>query len=85
MNSRNRKTLQALLTKPERGDIRWSDVEALLLAVGCRKLEGDGSRVRFVSEGKLVLRLHRPHPGPEVDKGAVKSIRRYLQEMGINQ
>ncbi|MEF3698560.1 type II toxin-antitoxin system HicA family toxin [Desulfolutivibrio sp.] len=85
MNNRLRRTLEAIRAKPERGDIAWSAVEALLLALGCRKLEGDGSRVRFVSADGAILRIHRPHPRPVLDKGAVKSVRRFLSEMEIEQ
>lgn len=81
MNSKHRKTLEALRAKPERGDIAWSEVEALLLGLGCRKLEGGGSRVRFVSASGAILRIHRPHPRPVLDKGAVKSVRRFLDDM----
>jgi hypothetical protein len=27
--------------------------------------------------------FHRPHPEPETDKGALKSMRRFLREAGI--
>ena len=27
--------------------------------------------------------FHRPHPEPDTDKGAVKSVRRYLIEAGV--
>lgn len=83
MNSRNRKTLEAVSERPERGDIRWEELSSLLNALGCRQLQGGGSRVRFVSPEGLILRLHRPHPRPEVDKGAVRSVQRFLQEMGV--
>ena len=85
MNSKHRKTLEALRSKPERGDIAWAAVEALLLGIGCRKLEGEGSRVRFVSPDGTILRIQRPHPRPVLDKGAVKSVRRFLDQMEIEE
>ena len=85
MNSKHRKTLEAIRSKPERGDITWAAVEALLLGIGCRKLEGEGSRVRFVSADGEILRIHRPHPRPVLDKGAVKSVRRFLDQMEIEE
>ena len=27
--------------------------------------------------------LHRPHPGNEIDKGAVASLRRFLEQAGM--
>lgn len=85
MNSKHRKTLEVIRSKPERGDIAWAAVEALLQGIGCRKLEGEGSRVRFVSPEGEILRIHRPHPRSVLDKGAVKSVRRFLDQMEIEE
>ncbi|MFZ4656926.1 MAG: type II toxin-antitoxin system HicA family toxin [Caldilineaceae bacterium] len=82
MNSRHRKTLAALYERPERADIAWREIEALLLAVGAELSEGSGSRIRVVLNGVRAV-FHRPHPQKETDKGAVKSVRRFLQEAGI--
>lgn len=81
MNSAHKKTLDKIAAKPERGDVKWSDVEKLLLALGCREIKGDGSRVRFVAPQGTVLLMHRPHPRPDMDKGAVKSLRNFLKEI----
>ena len=54
----------------------------LLLALGAELSEGSGSRVRVALNGVRAV-FHRPHPQKETDKGAVKSVRRFLQEAGI--
>ena len=54
----------------------------LLLALGAELSEGSGSRVRVALNGVRAV-FHRPHPQRETDKGAVKSVRRFLQEAGI--
>jgi len=82
MNSRQRKTLEAVFETPRRSDIRWTDVESLLLAVGCRMEEGRGSRVRFY-HGQRIVTFHRPHPKPVMDKGAVRMACEFLQEIGV--
>ncbi len=82
MNSRHRKTLEAIYERPERSDIAWREVETLLLALGADLSEGQGSRVRVALHGVRAV-FHRPHPQKEADKGAVKSVRRFLQEAGI--
>ena len=82
MNSRHRKTLDALYERPERADIVWREIEVLLLALGAEVSEGNGSRVRVALNGVRAV-FHRPHPQRETDKGAVKSVRRFLQEAGI--
>jgi hypothetical protein len=67
--------LRQIFDDPVRADVKWSDIESLLLGLGAELSEGRGSRVRAV--------FHRPHPEKECDKGALKSIRRFLQEAGI--
>lgn len=34
MNSKNRKTLDAIFADPVRSDIKWADIEALFVACG---------------------------------------------------
>ena len=86
MNSRHRKTLEAVFTNPVRPDIAWQDIESLFKAQGGIIREGRGSRVRFImgkGEDAMVATFHRPHPQPHTDKGAVKSLRRFLEAIGI--
>lgn len=44
--------------------------------------EGQGSRIRVALNGVRAV-FHRPHPRKEADKGAVKSVRRFLIEAEI--
>jgi len=74
--------LHAIFTEPVRANIPWADIEALLVALGAERDEGSGSRVRFVLNGIRAV-FHRPHPRKEADRGAVKSVRRFLEEGGI--
>jgi hypothetical protein len=82
MNATHRKTLAAIFTNPVRADVRWDAIEALFLACGADISEGRGSRVRVLLNGAEAV-FHRPHPKPETDKGALKSVRRFLSEAGI--
>lgn len=59
----------------------WRDIEAMLEATGAEITEGSGSRVRIALNGVRAV-FHRPHPQKETDKGAVKSMRRFLTEAG---
>jgi hypothetical protein len=83
MNSKHRKTLAAVFHDPVSGTIAWADVEALLLALGCLLIEGNGSRVRFDKDGKLAF-FHRPHPEKEAKHYQIREVRRYLSELGIS-
>jgi hypothetical protein len=82
VTSKHQKTLRAVFADPVRANIPWADIESLLIALGAERDEGRGSRVRFVLNGIRAV-LHRPHPQKETNRGAVKSVRRLLEEGGI--
>lgn len=82
MNSQHRKTLEAIFSEPVNGNIEWSRIEALLVAIGCRTIEGRGSSVTFEKDGRKA-NFHRPHPGKEALKYRVKQVREYLQQLEI--
>ncbi|WP_083518041.1 type II toxin-antitoxin system HicA family toxin [Desulfomicrobium orale] len=81
MNSKQRKTLEAIFADPIRSGIPWADIESLFVALGAEITEGRGSRVRISLNGVLAT-FHRPHPERNTDKGAVKSVRRFLETAG---
>jgi hypothetical protein len=82
LTARHRRTLDAVFADPVRSDVPWKDVERLFSAVGAQITEGRGSRVRVALGGVRAV-FHRPHPQPAIDKGALKSVRRFLTEAGI--
>ena len=82
MNNKHRKTLEAIFADPVRAGIKWADIEALFAACGGIMEEARGSRVCVEIKG-VVAHFHRPHPQPDTDKGAVKSVRRFLVNAGI--
>ena len=78
----HRKTPRALFDDPVRSNILWADIKKLLVALGAELNEGRGSRVRvYLNQVRAVF--HRPHPQKETDKGAVRSMRRFLREAGL--
>ena len=82
MNRKHCRTLERIFAVPERPDIAWREIENLIKALGGEISEGRGSRVRIALNGVRAV-FHRPHPRPQTDKGAVKSVRRFLQEAGV--
>ena len=82
MNNRRLKTLAAVFADPVKPGIAWEDIEALLVAIGCEKREGAGSRVRFMLRG-LVLAVHRPHPRKEAKPYQLREVRGFLEKLGI--
>lgn len=84
MNSKQRRALDAIFRDPVSGTIDWADIEALFLSLGCRLIEGSGSRVRFERDG-LVAAFHRPHPEKEAKRYQVRDARLYLQQLGVTK
>lgn len=82
MTGKHRRTLEAIFAEPVRADVRWRDIEALFAACGAEIVEGKGSRVRVALHDVRAV-FHRPHPRPETDKGAVRSVKRFLIEAGV--
>ena len=82
LNSKHQKTLEAIFENPLKSNISWNDIENMLIALGAEVSEGAGSRVIVVFNGIRAV-FHRPHPEKEADKGAVKSVRRFLAEAGV--
>ncbi len=82
MNSKHLKTLEAVFRDPVSGTLEWAAIEGLLLAAGCRMIEGNGSRVRFVMNGEVET-FHRPHPEKEAKRYQVRAARAYLMRLGI--
>ena len=71
-----------MFSDPVLSNIAWSDIESMLLSVGAQRFEGNGSRVRFLLNN-VKATFHRPHPQKETDKGAVMSVRRFLETGGV--
>lgn len=84
LSSKHQKSFDALFQNPTRSNILWNDIESLLIALGAEVSQGRGSRVRFALND-IRATFHRPHPEKETDKGAVKSMRRFLTEAGIKE
>jgi len=82
MNKKQRQTLQKIFEKPERPDISWNDIDGLFLSLGAEVTEGKGSRVRVALNDVRAV-FHRPHPARVTNKGAVRSVQRFLNESGV--
>lgn len=82
MKKRHRATLELIFARPISGSIRWTDIELLFTALGAEISEREGSRVGVFLFDEVRV-FHRPHPSPDTDKGAVASIRKWLEEHGV--
>lgn len=82
MKAKHKKILQLIFTRPTPAGVKWLDAVALFEALGAEMTEAEGSRVSIVLFGQVKV-MHRPHPSPDIDKGAVASIRKWLEENGV--
>ncbi len=82
MKKKHLKTLTQLYARPVSSSIKWADIEAMFVALGAEVTEREGSRVAVFLFGELRV-FHRPHPSPETDKGAVVSVRKWLDSLGV--
>lgn len=82
MNKKHQRTLELIFKQPIQSNVIWKDIESLIENLGALIEEGKGSRVRFLLNGARAT-FHRPHPRKEIDKGALVSIRLFLQEAGV--
>jgi hypothetical protein len=83
LNRKQAKTLAAVFEHPVRADILWSDIVRLFEALDAIVTQGRGSRIRvYLNDVRAVF--HEPHPEKETDKGAVKSVREFLENAGID-
>lgn len=82
MKRTHQKTLQAVFAHPTSANIAWRDIDALFKSLGAEVSEREGSRVAVVLFNEVRV-FHRPHPSPRTDKGAVASVRRWLEQHGV--
>ena len=83
LRRKHRRTLEKIFAHPTPPDVRFSDVVALMEALGGEVEAGrSGSRIAFIlNEEKIIL--HAPHPQPEMKRYAVRELKGFLQKSGI--
>ena len=82
MRKKHTDTLKAIFHTPVLSNVKWSDIESLFISLGASVIEGRGSRVKICLNDCVAV-FHRPHPRKETDKGALVSVRRFLEEAGV--
>ena len=82
MNTKHRKTPVAIFARPTSASIVFTDIEALIKALGGSVAEREGSRVRIELRGEQ-WRCHRPHPGKEAKRYQVEEARELLERAGV--
>ena len=81
MKAKHRKTLVTIFTDPVNGNMEWDKIEALLVVLRCRVIEGTGSSVTFEKDG-IRAYFHRPHPARAALRYRIKDVREFLKKLG---
>jgi len=81
MKTKHQKTLATIFTEPVNGNMEWNKVEAVLIALGCRVIEGAGSSVTF-EKNSIRAYFHRPHPDREALRYRIKDAREFIKKIG---
>lgn len=82
MNAKQRKTLEAIFSRPTPKTLPFRDVESLLKALGCVVKEREGSRIVF-RYGLERWTTHRPHPDKVARAYHIKEAEIFLLRLGI--
>jgi hypothetical protein len=82
MKRKHQRTLELVFARPTSGNVQWRDIEAMFVELGAEVSEREGSRVAVFLFDEVRV-FHRPHPSPNTDKGAVASVRKWLEQHGV--
>jgi len=94
MNNKHKKTLKRLLTKPVLSNIKFDDVDKLLVALDLERIEASGSRITYKFDDDNFITLHsfwyplegcKPHPNNEIKRYVVKKLQILLFNIGVKK
>lgn len=82
LTQKHRKTLADVFAKPTPQGVKWSRVEALVVALGGAVEQRAGSRVALKLNGVRAV-IHSPHPSPDVTRPSLRAVADFLTAAGI--
>ncbi|WP_333500010.1 type II toxin-antitoxin system HicA family toxin [Kluyvera sp. CHPC 1.2972] len=82
LNARHQKTLQMIFSLPTPATLEWRKIESLIVALGAKVSEWNGSRVRF-EINQIVASFHRPHPDKKAKVYQVRDAMAFLIAVGV--
>jgi hypothetical protein len=83
VSNKHDKTLEVIFRVPIQANVKWKDIESLFIYLGAEITQGGGSIIGVKLKGNRAV-FHRPHPRPETDKEVLKSVRKFLESVGVN-
>jgi hypothetical protein len=85
MNNKHKKTLTKLLTRPILSNVKFDDVDKLLIALDLERIEASGSRITYKFDEDNFITLHKPHPNNEIKRYVVKKLQILLFNIGVKK
>ncbi len=82
LKAKNQKILALIFSHPTPAGLKWNDAAWLMAELGATITQREGSRIAVFLFDQVRV-FHRPHPSPDMDKAAVASLRRWLEENGV--
>jgi len=82
MNTKQRRTLEAIFRKPVPASLPWDDIESLFTALGAEIGQRAGSRI-VVALGDASAVFHVPHPQRIAAHGRIRDVRKFLERAGV--
>jgi hypothetical protein len=84
MNTKQRRTLEAISRKLVPASLPWDDIERLFVALGVEIEQREGSRpVVALNEASAVF--HVPHPKRIAAQGRITEVRKFLERAGVQR
>lgn len=75
---KHQRTLARIRANPKPGNLKFRDLEALLKALGFKKIN-TANGCKFLN-GDFKISMHPPHPRPDDDKGCLTTVSLVIEE-----
>jgi hypothetical protein len=82
MNTKQRRTLEAIFRKPVPAQVPWNDIVSLFGALDATVSQRSGSRIAVALNGVVVV-LHEPHPERMARRLLIGDVADFLKRAGV--
>lgn len=81
LNKSQLKTYQKLWKEPKQKDIKFSEIEKLMRALGAKQSQNSASVLFEIGDERWGM--HRPHPDRGLKTPYIKQIRKFLEDCNL--
>lgn len=82
MKKKDIRTLLQVFRRPTSGSLKWKSVISLIEGLDGEVENRKKGSAYMVKLNSRLWSVHKPHPGNDLDKGAVKGLREFLINAG---